>query len=234
MNKRKKTILLKITGETLPRADQGLDGSILEKLAFQVKQLRATHRFGVVMGGGNFFRGARPGKITLSANVGHSVGMLATAMNGLIIQDIFQQSGISTHLFTASHGGTIGDELSPQNLDTALAEKECLIFAGGSGNPYITTDTTAVIRALQIGASEIWKGTNVNGIYSEDPRKNTLARLLPQVRYEDAVKNRYAVMDLTAFTLAEQYKVPLRVFNIFKDEALLQAAQDPSFGSTVF
>ena len=234
MSSRKKTVLLKITGETLPRAEQGLDGSILEHLASQVAQLLHTHQFGIVMGGGNFFRGAHPGKLAISANVGHTVGMLATLMNGLIVQDIFQRRGIATHLFTATPYGAAGEVVSPQALNQAIAQKECIIFAGGSGNPYITTDTTAVIRALQLGASELWKGTNVDGIYSEDPKKNTSAHLLSKVSYEEAIKNRYAVMDLTAFVLAEQYKVPLRIFNIFSPEALMRAAQEPSFGSIVF
>ncbi len=209
MSSEKKTVLLKITGETLPRTEQGLDGSMLEDLASQVKQLLPTHQFGIVMGGGNLFRGAHRGKLSISANVGHSVGMLATLMNGLIIQDIFQRTGITTHLFTASPYGAVGDEISPQALNQAQAAKECIIFAGGSGNPYFTTDTTAVVRALQLGASELWKGTNVNGVYSEDPKNNSSAYILPQVRYEEAIKTAMRLWILQHSLLLSSIKYPL-------------------------
>ncbi|MBA3752054.1 UMP kinase [Candidatus Dependentiae bacterium] len=234
MNSTKKTVLLKITGEILPHTDQGLDGTLLRTIASQLKELSTDYQFGIVMGAGNFFRGAHPGKdLPISANVSHSVGMLATLMNGLIIQDIFELYDIKTHLFTATQNETIGDRISPQALRKAAQEKDCLIFAGGSGNPYFTTDTTAVLRALQIGACEVWKGTNVEGVYSSDPHKNKDAHLLTQVCYEDAIRNRYAVMDLSAFTLAEQHKMPLRIFNVFKENALLYASKNPSYGSRI-
>lgn len=234
MSSAKKTILLKVTGEILPCTERGFDGSFLETLTSQLKKLLATHRFSIVVGGGNIFRGAHPGKLSISTNVGHSVGMLATMMNGLIVQDVFEQAGISTQLFTASCNEAVGITPSPQAIREALSKKECLIFAGGSGNPYITTDTTAVIRALQVGAQELWKGTHVDGIYSQDPKEDTSASLLKSVSYKEVLNQRYGVMDLAAFALAEQYKVYLRIFNIFKEEALIKAAQDATFGSTVF
>ncbi len=225
-------IVLKLTGEIVKHSTQGIDATLLEDIALQIKELRSTHQFGIVMGGGNFFRGARPGS-GLSPQVGHYVGMLATMMNGLIIQDIFERVGLSTLLFSAVNCPEVGSALSPQALTQGLKEKECLIFAGGTGNPYFTTDTAAVLRSLQLNAVELWKGTKVDGIYSSDPTKDPNAQLVKITTYQDVLNKRLEIMDLSAFALAEQHNVRTRIFNIFTKNALIKAAQTPTFGSTV-
>ncbi len=228
----RKTIVLKLTGEIIQHTSAGLDATLLEDIARQIKLLRATHQFGIVMGGGNFFRGAQHGT-EISAQVGHYVGMLATMMNGLIIQDIFERAGISTALFSAITCEEVGFSLSPQNIANGLHDKDCLIFAAGTGNPFFTTDTTAVLRTLQLNADELWKGTKVDGVYLTDPQKDPSAQIVKRLTYHEALAKRLQVMDLSAFALAEQYKVRTRVFNIFTKDALLQAATIPTFGSTI-
>ncbi len=227
----KKRIVLKLTGEVLQHSASGLDASLLESVAQQVKTLLPTVQFGIVMGGGNFFRGAQRSEIHIAQNTAHTVGMLATMMNGLIIQDIFEGIGITTALFSAIPCESAGYELSPQNIRNALNEKDCLIFAGGTGNPYFTTDTTSVLRTLQLNASELWKGTKVDGIYAQDPLKDPSAAVLKKVTYKDAIKNRLGIMDMSAFVLAEEHKIRIRIFNVFTDNALIHAASNKEFGS---
>ncbi len=229
-----KTIIVKLTGNLIEQTDHGLDATYLEALAAQVKQLSETITFGIVMGGGNFFRGAVQSKeVHISEQTGHTVGMLATMMNGLILQDIFEQAGINTTLFSALPCETVGLPLSPQGLRSALRQKRCLIFSGGTGNPFFSTDTTAVVRALQIGATEIWKGTKVDGIYTDDPKKNPQAQMIKRLSYKEALEKNLHIMDAAAFALAEPHNLVLRVFNIFTDNALIKAATDTEFGSTV-
>ena len=220
-------ILLKLTGNVLDKGP-----ALLENIAAQIKQLDQT--FGIVIGGGNFFRGARQSKeLHISEHTGHKIGMLATIMNGLIIQDIFEQAGITTTLFSALPCETVALPISPQGLHKALRDSHCVIFSGGTGNPYFSTDTTAVVRALQMKAKQIWKATKVEGIYSADPQKDTTAELLKNVTYQQALEQDLGIMDATAFALAKDHDLELRVFNIFSDNALIQAAQDPHFGSRV-
>ena len=228
------TIIVKLTGNLIEDTPQGLDASRLESLASQIKELSSSLTFGIVMGGGNFFRGAKQSKeVHISAQTGHTVGMLATMMNGLIIQDIFEQAGIETTLFSAVPCETVGLPLSPQNIRSALQKRRCLIFSGGTGNPYFSTDTTAVVRALQIGADTIIKGTKVDGVYSEDPHKNPQAELLKSLSYKEALEKNIQVMDQTAITLAQDHSITLRVCNIFTDNALIKAVNEADFGSTI-
>ncbi len=220
-------ILLKLTGNILDKGP-----GPLENIAAQIKQL--DHTFGIVIGGGNFFRGARQSSaLHISEQTGHTVGMLATMMNGLIVQDILEQAGVSTTLFSAVSCPSVGLPLSPQALNKALKESRCLIFSGGTGNPFVSTDTTAVIRALQMDAQQIWKATKVDGVYSADPQKEPSAKLIKKLTYKQALDDNLDVMDATAFTLAQEHNLDLRVFNIFSNNALIQAANDPEFGSTL-
>ncbi len=221
-------ILLKLTGNIL---DDG--PTLLENIAAQLQQLE-DYTFGIVIGGGNFFRGARQSKkLHITEQTGHSVGMLATLMNGLIIQDIFEHAGISTTLFSAIVCPEVGLSISPQGLQRALKESRCLIFGGGTGSPYFSTDTSAVIRALQIQASSLWKATKVDGIYSADPYEDPSAKMLKHVSYHQAREKDLGIMDATAFVLAQEHNLPIRVFNIFSDNALIHAAKDPAYGSLV-
>lgn len=228
----RKTILLKLTGDIIAHTPTGLNADRVRLIASQIKQLN-DFQFSIVTGGGNFFRGAKQGdEVAITHQVSHYVGMLATTMNGLIIQDIFEAAGIATILFSALEMPEIGVPISPQNIRRALEKGSCLIFTGGMGNPYFTTDTNAVLRALQINAHELWKGTKVAGVYSKDPRVSPDAQFMHTLSYKEALEKELGIMDLSAFALAEHYKMPLRIFNIFSEDALIQAAYH-NLGSTI-
>jgi uridylate kinase len=230
----KKTILLKLTGELIPHTSLGLNADLIRSIGHQIKELLCDYNFAVVIGGGNFFRGAQQGpEVAITSQASHYVGMLATMMNGLIIKDIFEQLAINTTLFCGIDCPTVGLPISAQALQRAQKENSCILFAGGTGNPYFTTDTNAVLRALQLNAISLWKGTKVDGIYTADPRVDPCARFVPRLSYDKAISSKVGVMDLVAFALAQQHGLTIRIFNIFIENALLKAAADDRFGSTV-
>ncbi len=231
----KQKVLCKLTGEIFLDQSKTLTADTINQVIAQIASLRDTHQFGIVIGGGNFFRGNQHSKkLGISPSVGHQIGMLATIMNGLIIKDLLEHHGLSTALFCAMPSPEVGKPISQQSIDTALASDQTLVFTGGTGNPYFTTDTTAVLRALQIGADQVWKGTHVDGVYDSDPKKNPNAQLLKKVTYDQALQQKLGIMDTTAFALAQQYQQTVRIFNIFEPNALIRAALEPDFGSSIY
>lgn len=234
MNQKKK-ILLKLTGEVfLDPKTRELNATIVNSVILQIKQLNATHQFGIVVGGGNFFRGNEHGKrLGITASVGHQIGMLATLMNGLILKDLLEKQGLCAALLCAMPSPEIGEAISQQSINTALEQDCTIVFAGGTGNPFFTTDTNAILRSLQIRASEVWKGTSIDGVYDADPRIHSNAKRLKTIGYTEAFEKKLGIMDLTAYAMAEQYDKTVRVFNIFEENALIKAAQDKEFGSII-
>jgi uridylate kinase len=231
----KQIIVVKLTGEMLKNRSQcAVDDRYIRELARQIKALQPSHYFGIVVGGGNFFRGAREGAaLGMSPAASDQVGIISTVLNGLILQDIFTQEGLDTILFSAIDCPSAGAAISPQALQAALQSKDCIIFAGGLGSPFFTTDTTAVVRALQIGAHEVWKATKVDGIYTRDPQQDPTAVRIDRLSYTQAINDRLRVMDETAFSLAREHKLIIRVFSFFTPQALMRAAHEATFGSTV-
>lgn len=231
----KKRILLKLTGNVLlTNNGTTLSVDVINAVAQQIKTLEKTHQFGVVIGGGNFFRGALEGeKLQLAPAVGHQIGMLATLMNGLIIQDVFEKQRLNSTLVSSLTCPSTSPTISQQAVDNALRSKHVLIFAGGTGAPFFTTDTNAVVRALQIGANEVWKATNVDGVYDADPHTHPEAQFIKEISYTNALIKGLSVMDAAAFALASEHKLVIRVFNIFEKNALIQAAKQPLFGSKI-
>ncbi|HEX2978118.1 MAG TPA: hypothetical protein VHO47_03285 [Candidatus Babeliales bacterium] len=231
----KTTILLKLTGEILVSPlTQALDSQRVRVIAQQIKQLQATHRFGIVIGGGNFFRGSKQGTaLGLTPSVGHQIGMLATMMNGLIVKDLLEQEGLPCTVFCAVPSPEVGSPISAQTIQNARAGNSLMIFTGGTGNPFFTTDTTAILRGLQINAHEVWKCTSVDGVYTADPKTAPHAQLVASLSYNDALMQKLGIMDATAIALARESRLPIRVFNIFSDNALVRAANDSTFGSTI-
>lgn len=226
-------VLLKLTGEFLRNSNQGpIDSIYVRELARQISALQSTHYFGIVVGGGNFFRGAKEGiALGMKDSTSDSVGMLATMMNGVILQDLFAQEGLEAELFSALECPSIASSPSPQNMRTALRAKDCIIFAGGMGNPFFTTDTTAIVRALEINAREVWKVTKVDGIYTQDPRLDPNAERFSSLTYAQALEQQLEIMDETALALAREHGVVIRVFSLFTPQALVRAAHESSFGS---
>ncbi len=235
MSTTKKRILLKLTGEAfLSRQNHNLSPDLLNNVIAQIKELRSNYQFGIVVGGGNFFRGNEHGrKMGISRAVGHQIGILATVMNGLMIKDLLEQNELKTSLFTAITCPEIASSISQQAIETALLEDDVIVFAGGTGNPFFSTDTTAVLRGLQINAEQVWKASHIDGVYSADPKANPGAQLLTDLTYKYALDNRLGIMDATAFTLASENKQTIRVFSVFIENALIKAAENPHFGSTI-
>lgn len=232
---KKKRILLKLTGEIfLSEDEQTLTSKFAKLLISQIKKLHASYDIGIVIGGGNFFRGSQHGKrLGICSSVGHQIGMLATMMNGLMLKDLLMQEGLSAGLFCAMPSPEIGKPISQQTINSSLQQQKILIFTGGTGNPFFTTDTNAILRALQLHADVVWKGTSVGGVYNADPALDSSAQKLETVSFQEAIDNRLKIMDLTALAMAEQHNVTIRVFDIFAPNALEKAASDPHFGSTI-
>lgn len=231
----KKRILLKLTGEAfLSTQNHTLSPLHINTIIDQIKELSHKFQFGIVVGGGNFFRGKEHGaKMGLCQPVAHQIGILATLMNGLIIKDLLEQHALKTSLFTAITCPEMATSISQQALEYALEAGHIIIFAGGTGNPFFSTDTTAVLRGLQISAQEVWKASHIDGVYTADPRKQKNAQRLDSLTFKYALDNHLSIMDATAFTLAAENKQTIRVFSIFTDNALIQAANNKDFGSTI-
>lgn len=229
----KKRILLKLTGTIL--GTNTFESHHLVLLANQIKQLEKHVQFGIVIGGGNIFRGNQHGNsLHIKPAIGHQVGMLATVMNGLLIHDIFTQHGLHNSVLSAFACPEIGPAISSITIESALKKQNTIIFTGGTGNPFFTTDTNAILRALQMNAQQVWKGTDVNGIYTQDPDTHPEAQLLRRVSYRQALDKKLHIMDATAFALAREYNQTIRVFNIFEKDALIQAFENEDFGSLVY
>lgn len=231
----KKTIVLKLTGSVLlHEKTKTLDSTLVTSIAQQIKALHASHYFGIVIGGGSFFRKNDQGKqLGLTAPIADQIGMLATVMNGMIIKDLFEQQGVNAALFCAATMPDIGIPICPQTIRNAREQEQCAIFSGGTGNPFFTTDTNAILRALQLGATQVWKATNVDGVYSGNPKTDPNATLLRNLSYKEALGQKLAIMDATAFALAQEHHLKIRVFNIFKENALINVAQNDSIGSSI-
>jgi uridylate kinase len=229
----KRRILLKLTGEAfLSTLNHELSPILIKKVFAQIKALQSSIQFGIVVGGGNFFRGKEHGaRMDITPAIGHQIGLLATMMNGLVVKDLLEQQDVPTSLFSAVSCPEIASPLSQQGMDKALAQGHTLVFAGGTGNPFFSTDTTAVLRGLQIKAQEIWKATNIDGIYTADPKKNPLAERLPHVTFDYALEHKLKIMDTTAYVIAAENNLPIRVFSIFEPQALMHAAEEKKFGS---
>jgi len=234
--KNKKRILLKLTGRVLSATNnQGLSAQAFENLIPQIKELKDTYTFGIVVGGGNILRGDEQGaKLGLSPSVGHQAGMLATIINGLILKDLFDKHNLETTLFSSIVCPQICTPLSQIGINHSLKNESIIIFAGGTGAPFFTTDTNAIVRALQMGATDVWKGTGVDGIYSDDPKKNKKAKQIKKVKYCDAISQKLGIMDTASLTLAQKHGITIKVFNIFEQNALIKADKNQDFGSLIY
>ncbi len=232
---KKKIVLLKLTGTILiDPVTKSFTRVFIDKIIEQIKSLRSTYQFGIVIGGGNIFRGSRNnGELKLRNSIAHTVGMVGTTINGLILYDLFAQQQIPTSLFCSLDCPAAGQPISQPAIDKAIHEDNVLIFSGGTGNPSISTDTSAVIRAQQIGTHEIWKATDVDGVYSADPHTDTNAQLLKELHYQDIIKKNLHIMDQTAIILALEGNIKTRVFNSYDETALITASKDNNFGSTL-
>jgi uridylate kinase len=216
VNLRYKRILLKLSGEALMgQAGFGIDSHMLEKVALEVKEIQGLGaETAIVMGGGNIFRGATAEAWGLDRVTADYMGMLATVINGLALQDVMEKAGVMTRVQTAIDMQELAEPYIRRRAIRHLEKRRVVVFTGGTGNPYFTTDTAASLRAMEIGAEVILKATKVDGVYSSDPLIDKKARKYVALSYLDVLKKGLKVMDATAISLCMDNELPIIVFNL--------------------
>jgi len=230
-----KRVVLKISGEALQgRLGYGIDYNVTDSIARQIKEVRALGvEVAVVIGGGNIFRGVTGSAKGIDRASADYMGMLATVINGLALQDALEKNGVFTRVQTAIQMQQLAEPYIRRRAIRHLEKGRCVIFVGGTGNPYFTTDTTAALRAIEIGAEVILKATKVDGIYSSDPVKNKRARRFDTMRYIDVLKKGLKVMDATATSLCMDNNLPIIVFDLFKEGNIKRVIMGEKIGTTV-
>lgn len=231
-----KRIVLKLSGEALiGNSGYGIDPNILSSIAQQVKEVRAMGiEVAIVIGGGNFFRGIKvSAQSGISRSTADYIGMLATIINGLALQDSLERAGVFTRVMTAIEIHQLAEPYIRRRAVRHLEKGRVVIFVGGTGNPYFTTDTTAALRANEIGADVILKATKVDGVYSDDPMVNKKAKKFRQLKYIDVLKKRLKVMDATAITLCMDNNLPIIVFNLSKKGNIKRVVSGEQVGTVV-
>lgn len=231
-----KRILLKLSGEALMGGQQfGVDPEACFRIASQVKQLSLLGvQVGVVIGGGNIFRGAHATKLCMERTPADHIGMLATIINGISLQQAFERIECESRIMSAIACDVMAEPYSWKNAIHYLEKGTVLIFVGGTGNPYFTTDSAAALRALETGAEIVFKATTrVDGIYNKDPVKYPDAKKFDRISYNDVLSFQLQVMDATAIALCRENHIPIRVFNLFSEDSLIKAVCNQSVGTLV-
>lgn len=233
--KSSRRILIKLSGEALGGATQfGIEPEILASMARSIIDIKNQDvQVALVIGGGNIFRGAALQKAGMDRTVGDHMGMLATVINGLAMRDELIRQGTHCVLMSASGIASITEQYQAQKGREILEQGSVLIVAGGTGSPFFTTDTAAVLRAVELHCDEVLKGTKVDGVYSADPMKDPSAQLYKSLSYKEVLAKELQVMDLTAFALARDHSMKIRVFSMTKDGALLNAATGGDEGTLI-
>lgn len=217
-----KRVLLKLSGEAL-QGDEGfgIDASVLDRMALEIKELvEMGVEVAVVIGGGNLFRGAGLAKAGMNRVVGDHMGMLATVMNGLAMRDALHRIELNARLMSAIPLNGVCDDYRWTEAISLLRHGKVVILSAGTGNPFFTTDSAACLRGIEIEADVVLKATKVDGVYSADPVKNPTATLFKTLNYAKVLDDELKVMDLAAFTLARDHNLPICVFNMNKPGAL--------------
>lgn len=228
-------ILLKMSGEILAGKQKfGINPVVLDKLSLEVKALVETGvELGLVIGGGNIFRGLSGTATGMERVTGDYLGMAATVMNSVALQNSLEKQGVDTRVLTALSMDQLAEPYIRRRAIRHIEKGRVVICAGGTGNPYFTTDTAAVLRGIEIGAEIILKGTKVDGVYDSDPVTNPAAQRYEHLSYEEVLEKKLRVMDLTAVTLCMENKLPMMVFDIEPEGNLLKAAAGESIGTII-
>jgi uridylate kinase len=234
-DKKYKRILLKLSGEALTGQESfGIDPKILDRMALEVGQLVGIGvQVGLVVGGGNLFRGAALQTAGLDRVTGDHMGMLATVMNALALRDALERSNISTQVMSAIPMSGVVDHYDRRKAIRALSNGDVVIFAAGTGNPFFTTDSSACLRGIEVDAELVLKATKVDGIYSADPMKFPDAIRYERLTYDEVLDKKLEVMDLTAICLCRDHKMPVRVFEMEKRGALLNIVRGGDDGTLI-
>ncbi len=228
-------ILIKLSGEALGgESGVGISAEAVQSMAEQIREVRELGvQVVVVVGGGNIFRGLTGSKRGIERATGDYMGMLATIINSLALQDALEKLGCPTRVQSAIAMAQIAEQFIRRRAVRHLEKGRVVIFGGGTGNPYFSTDTAAALRANEIGAEVILKATKVDGIYDSDPKKNPNAKRFAQISYIDALQKRLQVMDSTAFSLCLDNKMPIIVFDFFKAHNLKRVVLGEKIGTLV-
>ena len=221
--KKYKRILLKLSGEELMGEEGfGIDPKILDRMALEIGQLVGIGvQVGLVIGGGNLFRGAALNAAGMDRVTGDHMGMLATVMNALAMRDALERTNISSHVMSSIPMSGVVEHYDRRRAIRYLKEGDVVIFAAGTGNPFFTTDSAACLRGIEIDANVVLKATKVDGVYSADPMLEPKAELFQHLTYDEVLDKKLEVMDLTAICLCREHSMPLRVFRMSKPGALL-------------
>ena len=228
-------ILLKLSGEALLGNQQyGIDPAVIRRVASEVAEVVSSGvQVGLVIGGGNIFRGVAPGAQGMDRATADYMGMLATVMNSLALADAMRQIGMTARVMSAiAIEQVVEPYVRPKALQY-LEEGKVVVFAAGTGNPFFTTDTAAALRGAEIGAEMVLKATKVDGVYSADPKKDPKATRYAKISFDDAIGQNLGIMDATAFALCRDQKLPIKVFSIFKNGALKRVVMGEKVGTLV-
>jgi uridylate kinase len=228
-------ILLKLSGEALMGPDSfGYHAETLAGFVGQIREVAAAGvQVGIVVGGGNLFRGATGALSGMNRATADSMGMLATVMNALALKDALQQAGVDARVQTAVNIAHVGDDFDRDAAVRHLEAGRVVIFGGGTGNPFFTTDTAAALRAAEIGADLMLKATKVDGVYTADPKKDARASRYQTLSFDEAIAKNLGVLDTAAFALCREQKLTLVVFNVFKPGALKRVVMGEDEGTLV-
>jgi len=227
--------LLKVSGEALAgEKGVGVDFKVVEALADQIKTVHAMGvQLSLVVGGGNIIRGTAASREGLDRVNADYMGMLATVINALAMQDVLEKLGVHTRVMTAIRMESLAEPYIRRRAQRHLEKGRLVIFAGGTGNPFFSTDTAAVLRALEVEADVILKATNVDGVYTADPRTDKTAAFIPELTFQEAIVKGYAVMDANAFGLCKANQLPIHVFNINEPGAIARILRGERVGTIV-
>lgn len=229
-------VLLKLSGEALQSPDKrhSLDPAVLDGLAAQLKRVCGLGvEIGVVVGGGNIFRGLAGESKGINRTTGDHMGMLATVINSLALQSALENAGVSTRVMTAFDIPAVAEPFIRRRAVRHLEKGRIVIFGAGTGNPYFSTDTAAALRASEIDCDALLKGTKVNGIFTADPVKQPDAQRYSRVTYQDALSQRLQVMDAAAFSLCMENHIPIVVFDFFRKNEIVKAVRGQTVGTLV-
>jgi uridylate kinase len=233
--KQYKRILLKLSGEELMGEEGfGIDPKVLDRMALEIGQLVGIGvQVGLVIGGGNLFRGAALNAAGMDRVTGDHMGMLATVMNALAMRDALERTNISSHVMSSIPMSGVVEHYDRRKAIRYLKDGDVVIFAAGTGNPFFTTDSAACLRGIEIDANVVLKATKVDGVYSADPMLEPDAELYESLTYDEVLNKQLGVMDMTAICLCREHKMPLRVFRMSKPGALLNLVVGGNEGTLI-
>lgn len=229
-----KKIILKLSGESLGKQGQGISFKDVDRIIAEIKPLAGKGiSLGIIVGGGNIWRGSEHGGNLIKSTDSDYVGMTATLINGLVLRSRFAKHKISAALFSSFPVGNYIEQFTLEKVAAAWKDKKIVIMVGGTGRPHFTTDTGAAVFAVETSSEVILKATDVDGVYDKDPNKDATARLIKRISFDEVIKRNLKVMDMSAFSICRHHGIKIVVFNFNKKGNILRAASGLSVGSLI-